>query len=589
MKGRKMTSIPAAVEICPYCKKPFKRLKSHLPHCKMAGNVLSAVNSSKISFPVPVTGNSATPVFLNTQNKVHIKNTEIASKKENKKRKLRLTKNEDKVKLNSVEQIKMVESTPVSNRLTPRPGEDTQQQIKHSTEKPKRRENGTSRIPGENLAREQAAEIVLSKTKLSKKLPRVQKSRSKITSDEEKCVSGIIQEPLIQTGKSMYKSPGQLSKETSAKQRQAKEGSTKLTRSAWVDSSMDDHQSIPEGVNDKVKRVIENHPVEVLREGHDSSVQKIPLNKAAIGNKMSHQPVASLLANAEIPLATEKQIITGIENRKGVLGLELEGNTWNEETGNSVTTVKASDDCFLNSYQMVGDVPVKLAAGRKSTMDENQLSVISHKESLGFQNPKPNPCPTFAETFQRRGSDQISSCFLTCLEKDITFDSGTTVITRSNSSGVSLKSPVHMLEMTAVQRLSSPKRGLQPGSLGLEWFPELYPNYQSLFSEKNQWNTSIPKTQFMILPHDGWQVPLTARRLMDVKLQELPAWLATCNPSPRGMLRATCRAWNGYYNHYINVKKGGVAGISMLLLGYCVLSYVWNYEHLKQDRWRKYH
>ncbi|XP_044306230.1 ATP synthase subunit f, mitochondrial-like, partial [Varanus komodoensis] len=87
------------------------------------------------------------------------------------------------------------------------------------------------------------------------------------------------------------------------------------------------------------------------------------------------------------------------------------------------------------------------------------------------------------------------------------------------------------------------------------------------------------------------QAPLAERRLMDVKLQDMPAWLATCNLSPQGVLGATCRAWNRYYKKYINVKKGGVAGISMLLLllGYCVLSYTWSYKHIKHSRWRKYH
>nr|XP_056704707.1 uncharacterized protein C17orf80 homolog [Euleptes europaea] len=586
-----MTSISAVVEICPYCKKPFKRLKSHLPHCKMAGDALSAVNSSEVS-SVPVTGNSATPECLNTKKKGQIKSTEMASKKENKKIKPKLIRNEGKVKSNSVEPIEMAGLAPVSNQLTPRPDEDIQQRIKHSAEKSQKRENGTPRAPGEDLAHAQEAEIVLSKTTLSKKPPRVQKSRSKITSDEEKSVSGIIQEPLTQTGKSTSKYPGQLIKETSAKQGQPKEGSAKQSVSAWVDSSMDDLQAIPQGVNDKVELVIDNHHVRVLRKRCDTSVQNSPLNKGAIGNnKMGHQPVESFSASAEIPLATEKPIITGKENRKRVLGLELEGDTLNGETGNAVSTFKDSDDRFLNSHRTVADVPVQLASGVKSMMDENQSSVISHKESLVYHNPKLNPYLTFTETLQIRGNDDISNCYLTSLEKDITLDSGTFGITRGNSSGLSLKPPsVHMLEMTAAQRSSSPKRGLPPGSLGLEWFPELYPNYQSVFSRKqNQWDTRISKTEVTILPHEGEGIPLAERSLMDAKLRDLPAWLATCKPFPRGMLRATCRAWNGYYNRYINVKKGGVAGISMLLLGYCVLSYAWSYKHIKQNRWRKYH
>ncbi|KAK6312628.1 hypothetical protein J4Q44_G00182920 [Coregonus suidteri] len=42
-------------------------------------------------------------------------------------------------------------------------------------------------------------------------------------------------------------------------------------------------------------------------------------------------------------------------------------------------------------------------------------------------------------------------------------------------------------------------------------------------------------------------------------------------------------------NKYINVKKGGIGGVAMLLVGYVALSYMWEFDHLKHDRWRKYH
>ncbi|KFQ57672.1 hypothetical protein N334_09174, partial [Pelecanus crispus] len=83
--------------------------------------------------------------------------------------------------------------------------------------------------------------------------------------------------------------------------------------------------------------------------------------------------------------------------------------------------------------------------------------------------------------------------------------------------------------------------------------------------------------------------PLSERRLMDVRLGELPAWLAACDLSPQGLLGGARKAWSSYYDKYINVKRGGPAGISMLLAGYCLLSYGWNYQHIKCHRWRKYH
>lgn len=463
----------------------------------MAGDTSFAVNAIEMSSAVPVTDNSDIPQCLNTKKKGQIKSTEMSSKKENKKSKPKPIGNEGKVKSDSVEPIDMA---PIGSLLTARPDEDIQQQTKHSTKKSQKRESGIPRALGEDLACTQAAEKELSKSKLFKKSPGIQKSRSRITLDEEKFASGTIQEPLIQTGEA----PGQLIKKTSTKKRQAKEGSAKLSVSSWVDSSMDDVQSIPQEVNDKVKLVIEKHRVRVLRKGGDSSVQNIPLNEAASGNqKMGHQSV-KMSTHANIPLATEKQIMTGTEN--GVLGPELEGNTWAGKTGNAVTTVKGSDACVLNTYRTVASVPVQLVAEVKSMMDKSQLSVISHEESLVYNNPKSNPSPSFTEIFQRRDNVEICQCDLTSLENDIAFNSGIIVITRGNSSEISLKPPsAHMLEMTAVQRLSSPNRGFEPGALGLEWFPELYPNYQNLFSRKQkQQDTRIPKTQ-VILSHENWQ------------------------------------------------------------------------------------
>ncbi|XP_028941903.1 uncharacterized protein LOC114818774, partial [Antrostomus carolinensis] len=135
-------------------------------------------------------------------------------------------------------------------------------------------------------------------------------------------------------------------------------------------------------------------------------------------------------------------------------------------------------------------------------------------------------------------------------------------------------------------------RSTQAGALGLEWFPDLYPNYHRLsifpgktFQEDVGVTVKTPKGSFS----EGQQGPLSGRHLLDVRLGELPAWLATCDFSPQSLLGGVQKAWSSYYNKYINVKRGGPAGISMLLAGYCLLSYGWNYQHIRCHRWRKYH
>ncbi|XP_057895070.1 uncharacterized protein C17orf80 homolog [Melospiza georgiana] len=127
---------------------------------------------------------------------------------------------------------------------------------------------------------------------------------------------------------------------------------------------------------------------------------------------------------------------------------------------------------------------------------------------------------------------------------------------------------------------------------GLEWFPELYPESGGLrvfpgsrFHEDVR--ITVETARGGLAP--GQQGPLADRPLLEVRLGELHTWIGTCSFSAQGLLGAVQRAWGSYCAKYIHVKQGGPAGISMLLAGYCLLSYGWNYQHFKRHRWRKYH
>ncbi|CAF95291.1 unnamed protein product [Tetraodon nigroviridis] len=84
-------------------------------------------------------------------------------------------------------------------------------------------------------------------------------------------------------------------------------------------------------------------------------------------------------------------------------------------------------------------------------------------------------------------------------------------------------------------------------------------------------------------------VAVAEKRLMDVNVGELGSWIGGRDFTPNGIIAAVRRGHDRYYNKYINVKRGGIGGVAMLLAGYVVLSYVWEYDHIKHDRWRKYH
>ncbi|XP_045681713.1 ATP synthase subunit f, mitochondrial-like isoform X1 [Phyllostomus hastatus] len=84
-------------------------------------------------------------------------------------------------------------------------------------------------------------------------------------------------------------------------------------------------------------------------------------------------------------------------------------------------------------------------------------------------------------------------------------------------------------------------------------------------------------------------VPLKEKRLMDVKLGELPSWILMWDFTPKGISGAFQGGCYWYYNKYVNVKKGNVAGVSMVLAVYMLFNYCCSYKKPKHEQRRKYH
>ncbi|XP_034988252.1 ATP synthase subunit f, mitochondrial [Zootoca vivipara] len=84
-------------------------------------------------------------------------------------------------------------------------------------------------------------------------------------------------------------------------------------------------------------------------------------------------------------------------------------------------------------------------------------------------------------------------------------------------------------------------------------------------------------------------VPVKDMRLLDVKVGQLPNWLATRNYTPAGFVLGVRGGYDRFVKKYIDVKKPGIGGLAMMLTAYVVISYIWSFDHIKHDRWRKYH
>ncbi|XP_055033172.2 uncharacterized protein [Misgurnus anguillicaudatus] len=144
---------------------------------------------------------------------------------------------------------------------------------------------------------------------------------------------------------------------------------------------------------------------------------------------------------------------------------------------------------------------------------------------------------------------------------------------------------------TSIQRPVEDAHGSRLPCLGLN--PEIMTAYRILISTKpvrNSSNENMWNKHRFPRPSSYSKVPLIQQKLGDVRINELCVWLGAKSPkSSRETVTMLKQGWQWYYRKYIDVRKGGMGGISLLFAGYCVLCYIWRYPHLKKERWRKYH
>ncbi|KAM9119567.1 mitochondrial nucleoid-associated protein 1 isoform 2-T2 [Pangshura tecta] len=573
-----MAGAPPGMELCPYCRKPFKRLKSHLPHCKMAGDTKTAFDLGKVT-SLDLKASQSKPVLLATekkrgQSKEKITTPDNSLERESKKKSLDTIGNKVESKLNPLQIGGTARSEIASNLLAEKPGKNTKRQIKLTSEKTHRDEEMTI-VQEEARMHINAAEERTSKAKHAKQLPTKQKSRSKNTSHDENSASGGILElsPLNKDGKSASKFPLN-DPISSAKQKQRKVGSSAQEAAGSLDLPTCDLESIPGAALEGVQIVIEKHRVKVLRDRNESKIQGILADSATTGNCMTQRWCLEMLTPNcsenhpdKVQSDHRKNVnITGAMNTNAFSLEVAESNTLSREreegncltaTGMHVLSDPGKADCGKSPR---GLVPLDRVA--KSEREEKQFYLngdVDSKASFSASLAE-KPHQSVRETLGG-ASEGIARNYLACAqqllvdEKHIALLSESVLNTGRRDSELAWKQHLcHTSENQPPCLFQSSGRNIQGRSIGLEWFPELYPNYQRL-------------SMFPGRPLQG-----------DVEIKKIGP----------GFLEGP-QAWSSYYNKYIDVKKGGAAGISMLLAGYCILSYGWRYEHLKQDRWRRYH
>ncbi|KAM6317617.1 mitochondrial nucleoid-associated protein 1 [Podargus strigoides] len=533
--GAAMAAAPPGRELCPHCRRPFKRLRAHLPHCKAAPSTAPGSAPGPSPDPGPAASRALGP-------------------------------------------------GPAAVLPAPRSGSGSDGA-------------GPAAGPGVGSRPQTAATGKSSKRPLS---PSVGQGLPGAAPREAAAAPKGKKATAKQGGGSGPELPRQPNRHhTEQKVEPAVQGIAK--------SHPEEVKDIPKKLSNDVKIVIENHRARVVREKSSSRSRGAPAGcHNTDGLSVEGLDPGSAADHTDTAQPAPQEGITAPETpTRETCGLGAVENVSASSKGEKGSSLRASKVLMLEDPREAdcksspGDLSQQEGIDKTMT-EEKQMYLevgVEYKAPLSALHTK-NLHLSAIEGF--RGHDEgTSKNYLTGTQKLRGSEKQMAVVAEPilNARRDAGELALHqfLLHTSKSQPICLPPasgRSTQAGAVGLEWFPDLYPNYRGLsifpgkpFQEDVGITVKTPKGSFS----EGQQGPLSGRRLMDVRLGELPAWLSTCDFSPQGLLGGVQKAWSSYYDKYINVKRGGPAGISMLLAGYCLLSYGWNYQHIKCHRWRKYH
>ncbi|XP_022061983.1 uncharacterized protein C17orf80 homolog isoform X2 [Acanthochromis polyacanthus] len=516
-------------EVCPFCGKTYKRLKSHLPHCKVAASskkpptkhdveanqTTSSHHLAAVSSKVTASGKksmqmSTETVGLQTEKgeKVNASSTpantssssQLTSSPLNS---TSLPTSSKKKKQKLSDQIKAATLfSPTSPTLSPIVSKPKKQSLRALIEAAKSDQVKKRTLDGEGLPSDSTLSS-RTKTKPGKDSVKDDASLSLLSAD-----------------------PKDASKKKMSKPKKVAQSSSITTHTSdFLDSRLNKSITRPNA---------RDFWVDSEEEIEDSSANKLK-------SKITLQDVKSTLGRGTSPLQS---------SRPSVLN-QIEATANQKDAVRClVIPVTQSDQQLSSTSQHMELKPVK-----------NRASKSKHPALFALLNAPSQPEPTSPNTAPLLSAQ-------------------TSPPPRSVSLGDGLKVGHHV---TGLLTVSPP--------LNQFCSPLPFPHAPQTLPVKVD---GVEKLQLKVRNQNTAQHPtegvLAQRSLGQVTLRDLPEWMACKTPShPREVVEMVQRGWRWYYRRYIDVKKGSVAGLGMLLAGYCVISYIWSYPHIKLDRWRKHH
>ncbi|XP_054429094.1 uncharacterized protein C17orf80 homolog isoform X2 [Pteronotus mesoamericanus] len=539
------------MEVCPYCKKPFKRLKSHLPYCKMIQPVTPAdqnVCQSKQA-TLPPAKKIKSPV----KDLIKVNGKELGTKREKRNTKLIRGKPEQTVKSFPLPAIGLERT---SNRKACK---DIKNQIQFSLKMLKNPEP-KDLFKEETKAQLYASRTTIPKRELAKDLPKSQESRSNPSETKTSLPFGPMETSLSNQDRNY----------TSALPHDVQTTSTDLNLDK-IDPSrqkllvkllampVGDYHSSPMNLSDGDKRVrtscsgdergpkARDHLSEVYSDVRDLESEEKNMKSQILGFKVS--PLGKIQVK---------------ENPGKGLHLGVEACESQRHAEKSVSAAE-TQECSSMSSDSKNNFGTDESATEKKSRDEGpNLNLFKARETT---------CSEFLPVSQSR-NQSLASLAIKFLQEEkaeafnhnqvpdvkalMECEEPVSVVTKS---GLALQAscPECQQFLPSTQRYTSKSlvtrqmdvdRKTLPSSLGLEWFPELYAGYLGLGvlpGKPQYWNSVAQKPQLI---------------------------------SPQGE-----RLSQGWIK-CSSTLKSGVGGVTMLFTGYFVLCCSWSFRHLKLPRWR---
>ncbi|XP_006872369.1 PREDICTED: uncharacterized protein C17orf80 homolog [Chrysochloris asiatica] len=590
-----MSDSPPRLEVCPHCKKSFKRLKSHLPFCKMNGTALPADQNVCPSKPavLSLAKKRKGPV----KHLLKAKETSLDSERENRNTKLITNKPEGRK-----EPLALLGMGTVSNEKTEKHSKSqlplSLQMLKTATPK--------KTLPGETKAQFYASENISLQRELDRDWPKLRDSRSNPSEIETSVLLlPIPVEPFSpnQDGKHSSGLPGHVH----APSTNLKLDKIDLPRQELLVRPLDVPLDYPSSVNP-------SHGVKTVR---TSLSQKEKEPKPRKSPECSGIPTTvryretqeknteSLLSGLGVSPSgktrlEESKAVTLALKERGLLGFEARGNRGSPEKSQSVQEAQV---CSLRSCNPKRKPRAADSAAENASQDEGPSGNLAAPRGAVFSEPlavSESGHPSLTSLALRfLQEERAGGCRLhqvPALQTLMGREGQASLEPRAAHQGQALPTgyqpPLHpswhhTSQIPVTSPVDATDSRAHPCAMGLEWFPELYPGYLGLRllpGKPQYWNAMAQKPQLLRprgerLP----QVPLLERRPTDRRILEPPTWLSTSGFSLMRLLGALQKGWS----RCSSSVRNGVGGISVLFTGYFGLCWSWSFRNLKLQRWRK--